>query len=846
MASGTFTSGFSVGKHSRISSTSSRGFTTERLRNQLVYEGGEDRAAAYITIDESTIKYGTITSVKVSFKGSSVNDVSGDWDTPTARFGYVDGNGSDTYKHTKSRCFGKSTAESISFDAITNPPRSNGGNYKFLIQVINEQRYTAVKSATVSDISLTIEYTPKTYTATFKNGDGSTLETVTVEHGSTPSCSKTPTKAYDNSYHYTHSGWSPALAAMTGNQTYTPTFNSIAHSYSSIASETPATCLAAGSRTKKCSCGATTTEAIAQLSHSYTGAIKNDSSSKNGTHSYKCVNGCNQYGGAKNHTWNSGVQTTAPTCTTNGVKTFTCTASGCGGTYTESIPALGHTWNDPTYTWSADGKTCTAKRVCGRCNTTETATATITSKIKTNATCTAKGTTTYTATFGVSWATTQTKDIQDIAAKGHTWVNATCTAPKTCSVCGATEGLALGHSFTNYKSDNNATCTADGTKTAKCDRCDVTNTVADVGSALGHNYVKTVVPPTETSHGYTRHTCSRCGHYYDDENSYTYLVRWYNEDGSVLLETDPSVSHGTMPNCSVIPTKQATAQYTYTHIGWAISPTAENTTGLTAVVANIDYYARFSATINKYTVTWKNDNGTVLETDTLVPYGTPPDYNGATPTKASTAQYDYTFLGWSAKIEDPPLEEGNLPTVSGNITYTAVYLPIVRKYNLDIMGNNCTFECAINGIAINGDIGGMYDYGTEFTIKAIGDFGYKVQYLMYTDESHDDELYEASGITSILSSDTVIYFLTTRLPAPIYISREQQVKNVYIVPEINTIVYVVDGSLPKLTTTMHTVNNLHFSVINVDIDYSKYANYEYHPIEQLYINDENGNPTRIW
>ncbi len=45
---------------------------------------------------------------------------------------------------------------------------------------------------------------------------------------------------------------------------------------------------------------------------------------------------------------------------------------------------------------------------------------------------------------------------------------------------------ALGHSFTDYKSNNNATCTANGTETAKCDRCDVTNTREDDNSALGH------------------------------------------------------------------------------------------------------------------------------------------------------------------------------------------------------------------------------------------------------------------------------------------------------------------------------------------------------------------------
>ena len=40
----------------------------------------------------------------------------------------------------------------------------------------------------------------------------------------------------------------------------------------------------------------------------------------------------------------------------------------------------------------------------------------------------------------------------------------------------------LGHSFTDYKSNNDATYLKDGTKTAKCDFCDATETVVDKGS----------------------------------------------------------------------------------------------------------------------------------------------------------------------------------------------------------------------------------------------------------------------------------------------------------------------------------------------------------------------------
>lgn len=49
-------------------------------------------------------------------------------------------------------------------------------------------------------------------------------------------------------------------------------------------------------------------------------------------------------------------------------------------------------------------------------------------------------------------------------------------------------GNALGHSFTNYVSDGNATHEKDGTKTATCDRCDATDTILDVGTKLPHTY----------------------------------------------------------------------------------------------------------------------------------------------------------------------------------------------------------------------------------------------------------------------------------------------------------------------------------------------------------------------
>ena len=85
-----------------------------------------------------------------------------------------------------------------------------------------------------------------------------------------------------------------------------------------------------------------------------------------------------------------------------------------------------------------------------------------------------------------------------------------------CTRCGVIrEDVA--HSFTNYISDNNATCTEDGTKTAKCDRCDATNTIVDIGSALQHDWSDwyTVKEPTNDEVGEERRDCLNdgCEHY---------------------------------------------------------------------------------------------------------------------------------------------------------------------------------------------------------------------------------------------------------------------------------------------------------------------------------------------
>ena len=55
-----------------------------------------------------------------------------------------------------------------------------------------------------------------------------------------------------------------------------------------------------------------------------------------------------QWDDEHSHSYDDGVVTTEPTCTQPGVKTFTC--SGCNGTYTEAVAALGHSYGDGVVT----------------------------------------------------------------------------------------------------------------------------------------------------------------------------------------------------------------------------------------------------------------------------------------------------------------------------------------------------------------------------------------------------------------------------------------------------------------------------------------------------------------
>ena len=169
-----------------------------------------------------------------------------------------------------------------------------------------------------------------------------------------------------------------------------------------------------------------------------------------------------------------------------------------------------------------------------------------------------------------------------------------------------------------------------------------------------------------------------------------YVITFMNDDSTVI--SAQQYGYGQMPIAPEFPTKAATAEYTYTFAGWIPE--------IVAVIGDATYKATFNATKNSYSITWLNEDGSLID-QTTVEYGVVPTH--ADPIKENTAEYTYTFAGWTP----------NVVAVTCDATYRATFNGEVNMYS-------------ITTSAINGEVegAGIYAYGTEIEIKAIPAEGY--------------------------------------------------------------------------------------------------------------------------
>ena len=267
------------------------------------------------------------------------------------------------------------------------------------------------------------------------------------------------------------------------------------HNYKAVV--TAPTCTEKGYTTHTCSCGDSYVD-------SYTNALGHDY--KNG----ECTR-CHAKDPNQTHTHDYKSTVTAPTCTSAGYTTYTCT--GCGHSYKDNYKdALGHDYKngectrchakDPNHTHTHDYKSTVTKP-----------------------TCTEKGYTTHTCSCGDSYKDSY-KD-----ALGHLYIFGKCIR------CGEKEDSSETHKH-DYKSRVvEPTCTEGGYTLLECECGKSYETLhtkalgheykdglclrcgAKDPNAHTHKYVETVTKPTCTEKGYTTYTCSVCNDSY--KGSYT-------------------------------------------------------------------------------------------------------------------------------------------------------------------------------------------------------------------------------------------------------------------------------------------------------------------------------------
>ena len=163
-----------------------------------------------------------------------------------------------------------------------------------------------------------------------------------------------------------------------------------------------------------------------------------------------------------------------------------------------------------------------------------------------------------------------------------------------------------------------------------------------------------------------------------EESTKKYIVQ-YIDEGKIIKEEE--LEEGSIVNAPEV-TKEG-----HTFIGWYEGE--EKYDVYEPITRNLILESKYE--INKYKVRFINEDGSVLQEETL-DYGSTPTYKKETPTKKRTEEYTYEFDKWMPEITK----------VTGNQEYKATYKETKNKYTVTYINEGKEYhkETALYGNTI--------------------------------------------------------------------------------------------------------------------------------------------------
>ncbi len=554
----------------------------------------------------------------------------------------------------------------------------------------------------------TFNATKNSYTITWQNEDGSLIDQTTVEYGVVPTQAD-PTKPATAEYTYTFAGWTPAVVAVTGNATYRATFNATKNSYTITWQNEDGSLI--DQTTVEYGVVPTHADPVKQNTAEYTYTFAG------WTPAVIAVTGNAIYRATFNATKNS--YTITWQNEDGSLIDQTTVEYGVVPTHADPVKQ-----NTAEYTYTFAGWTPAVVAVTGHATYRATFNATKNS---------------YTITWqNEDGSLIDKTTVEYGVVPTHADPTKPATAEYTYIFSGWTPAVVAVTGDATYKATFTATKNSYTITWQNEDGSLIDQTTVEYGVVPTHvDPVKqNTAEYTYTFSGWTPAVVAVTGDatykatFNATKNSYT--ITWQDENGALIDQT--TVEYGVVPTHAE-PTKEATAEYTYTFAGW--TPAVE------AVTGNATYRATFTASKNSYTITWQDEDGSLID-QTTVEYGVVPTH--AEPTKEATAEYTYTFAGWTPAVV----------AVTGDATYKATFSSVVNVYTISVS--------AVNGQVIGG---GEYQYGTTTDLTAIPNEGYvfdqwsdgvtdNPRTITVTDDAEYTALFTSTeGVDNIYTSEPV-------------------------------------------------------------------------------------------